>query len=137
MSAKFRHINLKYDSGVVIKSSCNAKVKGIIVDIEELTDKEELPSHLDVYVAPISDDVRTKAYEITQELRKNGIKVDVDLNGKKFKKLMNYADKIKVPKMVIIGAKDLEEGKVTIKDMVSGSQELVDIDNIAEYIKGE
>ena len=36
-----------------------------------------------------------------------------------------------------IGAKDLEEGKVTIKDMVSGEQELVDIDNIAEYLKGE
>ena len=50
---------------------------------------------------------------------------------------MNYADRIKVPKMVIIGAKDLEEGKVTIKDMVSGDQELVDIDDIAEYIKGE
>jgi Histidyl-tRNA synthetase len=105
--------------------------------IDELTDKEELPSHLDVYVAPISGDVRLKAYEITQTLRKNGIKVDVDLNGKKFKKLMNYANNIKVPKIIIIGAKDLEEGKVTVKDMVSGNQELVDIERIVEYIKGE
>ena len=105
--------------------------------IEELTDKEELPPYLDIYVAPISEDVRLKAYEITQELRKNGIKVDVDLNGKKFKKLMNYADKIKVPKIAIIGAKDLAENKITIKDMESGNQELVDIDNIIDYIKGE
>ncbi|WP_295610493.1 histidine--tRNA ligase [uncultured Methanobrevibacter sp.] len=105
--------------------------------IEELTDSEELPSHLDVYVAPISDGVRTKAYEITQKLRKNDIKVDVDLNGKKFKKLMNHADKIKVPKMIIIGEKDLDEGKVTIKDMVSGEQELVDVDDIVNYLKEE
>ena len=105
--------------------------------IEELTDKEELPSHLDVYVAPISKDVRAKAFEITQTLRKNGFKTDVDLNGKKFKKLMNYADKIKVENMVIIGANDLAEGKVTVKDMVSGQQELVDIDNITDYLKGE
>ena len=105
--------------------------------IEELTDAEELPSHLDIYVAPISQSVRPKAYEITQTLRKNNIKVDVDLNGKKFKKLMNYADKIKVPKIAIIGEKDLEEGKITIKDMVSGEQELVDIENIITYIKGE
>lgn len=105
--------------------------------IEELTDKEELPPHLDIYVAPISDDVRAKAYEITQTLRKNGIKADVDLNGKKFKKLMNYADRIKVPKIAIVGAKDLEKGKITIRDMVSGEQELVDIDNIIEYIKEE
>ena len=105
--------------------------------VEELTDKEELPPYLDIYVAPISPDVRTKAYEITQLLRKNGIKADVDLNAKKFKKLMNYADKIKVPKMAIIGAKDLAEGKITIKDMVSGKQELVGIDNISDYLKEE
>ena len=59
------------------------------------------------------------------------------MNGKKFKKLMNYADKIKVPKMAIVGAKDLAENKITIRDMVSGNQELVDIDNIVDYIKGE
>ena len=105
--------------------------------IEELTDSEELPSHLDVYVAPISDSVRAKAYEITQKLRKNDIKADVDLNGKKFKKLMNHADKIKVPKMIIIGEKDLDEGKVTIKDMVSGEQEPVDVDDIVNYLKEE
>ena len=62
---------------------------------------------------------------------------DVDLNGKKFKKLMNYADKIKVPKMAIVGSNDLAEGKITIKDMVSGQQELVDLDNIVSFIKGE
>ena len=105
--------------------------------IEELTEQEELPSHLDIYVAPISNDVRTKAYEITQLLRKNGIKADVDLNGKKFKKLMNYADRIKVSKIAIVGANDLAEGKITIKDMVSGEQELVDIDNIIKYLKEE
>ncbi len=105
--------------------------------IEELTDKEELPSHLDVYVAPISKDMQTKAFEITQMLRANGIKTDVDLNGKKFKKLMNYADKIKVPKIIIVGAKDLEEGKVTVKDMVSGDQELVELNNLITFLKEE
>ncbi len=105
--------------------------------IEELTEKKEGKSHLDVYVAPISNDVRLKAYEITQNLRRSGIKCDVDLNNKKFKKLMNYADKIKVPKIIIIGKNDLDEGKVTIKDMKSGSQDLVDIGSIVSYLKEE
>jgi len=105
--------------------------------IEELTDAEELPSHLDIYVAPISESVRAKAYEITQLLRKNDIKADVDLNSKKFKKLMNHADKIKVPKMAIIGENDLKENKITIKDMASGNQELVEIDDLIEYLKEE
>ena len=105
--------------------------------IEELTDKKELKSHLDVYIAPISSDVRFKAYEITQTLRRSGIRCDVDLNNKKFKKLMNYADKIKVPKIIIIGKNDLNEGKVTIKNMESGEQELIAIENIVTYLKGE
>jgi histidyl-tRNA synthetase len=92
---------------------------------------------LDVYVAPITNSVRPKAYEITQTLRKNDFKVDVDLNGKKFKKLMNYADKIKVPKIIIIGENDLNDGKVTIKDMESGNQDLVDVNDIVDYLKEE
>ena len=118
------------------KDVCVQNGKGL-VHIKELTDKEELPSHLDVYVAPISKDMQTKAFEITQMLRANGIKTDVDLNGKKFKKLMNYADKIKVPKIIIVGAKDLEEGKVTVKDMISGDQELVELDNLITCLKEE
>ncbi|MBE6505263.1 MAG: histidine--tRNA ligase [Methanobrevibacter millerae] len=105
--------------------------------IEELTEKEEAKSHLDVYVAPISADVRLKAYEITQTLRRAGFRCDVDLNNKKFKKLMNYADKIKVPKMIIVGKNDLEENKVTVKDMESGEQEQILIDDISDYLKGE
>ena len=105
--------------------------------MEELIPQEELPSHLDVYVAPISESVRLKAFEITQTLRKNNIKADVDLNAKKFKKLMNYADKIKVEKIIIIGEKDLSDGKVTVKDMISGNQELVDVENIVNYFNEE
>ena len=105
--------------------------------IEELTEVEELGSHLDIYVIPITEDVRSEAYKITQLLRRNGIKADVDLNNKKFRKLMNYADKIKVEKIALMGPKELEDGKITIKDMVSGNQELIDIENIVEYVKGE
>lgn len=104
--------------------------------IEELATPEELPCPIDIYVAPISDDVRLKAYEITQTLRSAGIACDVDLNGKKFKKIMNHANKIKVKQVAIIGAKDLENNHITIKNMESGNQELVDLDNVVEYIKG-
>ena len=105
--------------------------------VEELCETEELPSHLDVYVAPISQKTRFKAYEITQLLRENDIKADVDLNGKKFKKLINYADRIKVEKILIIGENDLAENKVTVKDMNSGNQQLIDINDIVNFLKKE
>lgn len=105
--------------------------------IEELNGEKELKPYLDVFVAPINDETRQKSFEITQTLRKNGIATDVDLNRKKFKKLMNHANNINVGKVVIVGKKDLDEGKVTVKDMKSGDQELVSLDSLVDYIKGE
>lgn len=104
--------------------------------IEELQEERELDSHIDVYVAPINDSVRSKAFEIAQLLRRNGIRSDVDLNRKKFKKLMNHANNLKVKKVAIIGPKDLEENKVTLKDMDSGDQEQIAIDELVNAIKG-
>lgn len=105
--------------------------------IEELQDEKELDSHIEIYVAPINDSVRSKAFEIAQLLRRNGIACDVDLNRKKFKKLMNHANNLKVKKVAIIGPKDLEENKITLKDMESGDQEQIDIDNLVNVIKGD
>ena len=105
--------------------------------IEELNGEKELKPYIDVFVAPINDETRQKSFEITQTLRKNGIATDVDLNRKKFKKLMNHANNINVGKVVIVGKKDLDEGKVTVKDMNSGEQELVSLDSLVDYIKGE
>ena len=103
--------------------------------IEELTEQKELPSHLDVFVAPTSQSVQNKAYEITNTLRRHNIKSDVDLNNKKFKKLMNYADKIKVKKIIIIGENDLKDNNVTIKNMETGKQDLVEVQNIIKYLE--
>jgi histidyl-tRNA synthetase len=37
--------------------------------------------------------------------------------------------------VVLVGARDLEEGKVTVKDMATGEQEMVDLKNITIYLK--
>ena len=50
---------------------------------------------------------------------------------------MNYADKINVENVVIIGKKDLDEGNVTVKNMTTGMQDTVKIEAIVNYIKGE
>ena len=39
--------------------------------------------------------------------------------------------------MVLVGARDLEEGKVTVKDMTTGEQEMVDLENITRYLKAK
>ena len=103
--------------------------------IEELNGKPELEPIVSTYVAAISDSTRHDAFNIAQTLRKADIPTEVDLSRKKFKKILAYANKIDVKYTVLVGERDLEEGKVTVKDMLSGEQELVDIDKVVDYIK--
>ena len=107
----------------------------LINAIEELTEPKELEPIVKAYVAAISPETRGKAFEIAQNLRLADIPTEVDLSRKKFKKLLNYANKIGVKYTVLVGERDLEEGNVTVKNMESGEQELIAIDKVAEYIK--
>ena len=105
-------------------------------EISTFTSKERT-NYLNSYLGFVFQE-----YNLLPEFNiEKNINIANELQGKKpdkkFKKLMNYADKIKVPKIVIIGKNDLEEGKVTIKDMESGEQELIAIENIVTYLKGE
>ncbi len=97
--------------------------------------EKELPNTVDVVVAPISNDEKFKAIEIAQKLRKEGIKTDVDLTGKKLKKILSQADNLQAEYVIMVGARELKENKITIKDMKSGNQELLLLSQIPIYFE--
>ncbi|WP_067259822.1 histidine--tRNA ligase [Methanobrevibacter cuticularis] len=104
------------------------------------TDEEH--SMVEVYVAcPLSkgnhEEIITKSFEVGQTLRRANISTEIDLSRKKFKKLLNIANKLNVKYFIIVGENDLEENSVTIKNMDTGNQELVAINNIITYIKNQ
>jgi histidyl-tRNA synthetase len=89
---------------------------------------------VEVFVAPISPEVKLKSFEITKKLREVGIPTETDLAGKKFKKLLSYANNLKASYVVLVGARDLEQGQVTVKDMESGQQELVALEKVVDLL---
>ena len=50
------------------------------------------------------------------------------------RKKINYADKIGVKKVLIIGQEEFEKKMVSVKDMEDGKQVSVKIDEISDYI---
>ena len=62
------------------------------------------------------------AIKLAGELRVKGIAVDVMYRQCKFKKKMEYANKIGVPYLVIIGEEEAEKGEYSLKDMTTGEQ---------------
>jgi len=93
-----------------------------------------LKGRVDVFVAPISTETKLKAFEIAQNLRKNNITTDVELVGRRLKKILSFADNSGARFVVMVGARDLEEDKITLKDMESGDQEQISIENITSVL---
>ncbi len=89
---------------------------------------------LDIFVIPVNDDMVKKALEVTQNLRKKGILTDVDLLRRGISKSLKYASSLNAKKVIIIGPNELEKDAVTIRDMESGEQELIEINNIIQKI---
>ncbi|MFC4450965.1 histidine--tRNA ligase [Halorussus aquaticus] len=87
---------------------------------------EELAT--DYYVLQVGD-TRDVAAEVSRELRAEGHVVETDVSGRSFGAQLDYADSIGAETVVIVGEQDLADGNVTVKDMDSGEQTQVPVDD--------
>ncbi len=76
----------------------------------------------------------TQAAMIVKKLRENGVSAELYPDSAKMKKQMGYADTEGIPYVALIGESELAEGVVNLKDMVSGTQEKVSLDQLAERL---
>ena len=90
---------------------------------------------VDAYVVPVSDDVRLESAKIVTMLRRKGLRADIDIMGRKMAKAMKYASLIGARNAIIIGSKELETCSVTVRDMASGEQKIVKIEDLVEELK--
>lgn len=87
----------------------------------------------EIYIIPIN--TLKESLEIAEELRKENIKVDIAFDKKGVGKGLEYANSLSIPYAVIIGEDELKKNKVKLKDMKSGKEELLSLDNIIKRLK--
>ncbi len=90
---------------------------------------------LDCMVLPSSGEMLDECLKIARDLRRAGLSVDVDLMGRSLRKAIAYADARRARYAVIVGARDLASGKVTLRNMTTGEQELVPREELANKLK--
>lgn len=73
--------------------------------------------------------------KLLSELRKAGIASEIYPDAVKMKKQMSYANAGAVPYVVIVGSDEMAQGKVTLKNMVTGEQTLLNADSLVEAVK--
>ena len=73
---------------------------------------------------------KVQALKIASILRKQNINVDIEMNDNKIKKSFEYANKLNIPYVIIVGDEELGRGKVTLKNMSTGEQREIKIKDI-------
>jgi histidyl-tRNA synthetase len=76
----------------------------------------------DLYIAPIGDKASLLAGSLVSALRAEGISADCDIMGRSLKAQMRYADKLNAAYTMVIGEDELNCKKAMLKEMDSGKQ---------------
>jgi histidyl-tRNA synthetase len=113
---------------------------GISIGATRLFDqlKERLvqsSASLNVLIARFDGRYSRELAVIGQSLREAGLKVEVVQEDWKPKKQLQYADRVGVPYVIILGERELEGGVVALKDTRTGKQETVTREQLATTIK--
>ena len=75
------------------------------------------------------------AYKAIQDLRANGIVSELYPDASKLKKQITYANKCNIPFVVLVGDKEMGSNSFTLKDMTTGTQEVVDLQSLKSKLK--
>ncbi|WP_184229865.1 histidine--tRNA ligase [Methanococcus maripaludis] len=85
-----------------------------------------------IFVVPVksSEMLLKECLKIAKTLRDSGKSVEVDLMGRKLNKALNYANTKNIKKVLIVGENDIMTGKVSLKNMETGEQSLIELNDI-------
>ncbi len=92
---------------------------------------------IQVRVIPVSEKFEDYANYVYEQLNHTNIRVDVERKNETISKKIRYAELEKIPYVLVVGQKELDEKKVSVRKRKEGDLGLVSIDEFVEKIKTE
>ena len=71
------------------------------------------------------------------KLHSNGVAAELYPDNVRMKKQMSYADSKKIPFVALAGDEEINNNEITIKNMLSGVQTKVKVENILDFFKSQ
>lgn len=94
----------------------------------------ETPVALDAYVVAVSESRREAALNLVSALRTQDLRVDAPSTWRSVKAQFRAADRIGAPMAIVVGD-EWDQGLVTVRDLVTGEQEIIDSGEVAAWLK--
>ena len=92
-----------------------------------------LDQSLEVFCLNFGENEARQALKLVLQLRSLGIRADLYPNNAKLSKQFKYADRRKVPFVVLLGEEELREKTFIVKDMNSGDQETYPLEQWEQF----
>ncbi len=89
---------------------------------------------LDVYIAPIGAAAERHAAHLASRLRSTGRSVELGLDSK-LKRSLELANKMSARFALIVGENEIAAGQYALKNMESGDQQTVTLEQLIERMK--
>lgn len=94
----------------------------------------DIPTSIEMYVVLIGD-VYKDAQAVLHKLRRLGIKVAIDMSGRKPDKQIKTAVKKQIPYALFIGPKEIDDQRFVVKNLNTGKDERRSIERVVSIVK--
>lgn len=130
----------RYDGLVQALGGPDTPGIGFAIGLDRLVDivglnRDRLEPVPDVFIAALGDTAMDRAFGWVVQLCRDGVRAEMDLNGRSLKSQMKLADRMGARKVLIVGENELTQGACPLRDMATKNQEDVPVDRLVEDIK--
>ena len=133
----------RYDNLIELLGGPPTPATGISLGIdrlvEVLSEANMLPSArtlTQAFVAYTNPSLKKEAIAVAEKLRNEGVRVEVDVMGRKLDRQLKYADAKGIPYVIILGPREVGEGVYRVRDMSAHKERLVNLQELLELLKG-
>ncbi len=107
----------------------------LILSLSEQSDLVKQKFPVRIFLALDSDSRLVQALKIANNIREAGISAEVDYMGRSLKAQMKYAGKNNFSHVIILGEREQQRGKITLKEMNTGEQDELSVSETIDKLK--
>lgn len=132
----------RYDNLISLYGAKSIPAVGVSFGIDRILDMLEYSASLEytyanVFVANVGQGNYRYALKVANALRVSGIPTDINMASRNLSNQFAYASTIKTKYVAIIGDAEEKAVKIKLRNLITGNESLVTLDEAVKIIKGE
>lgn len=110
-------------------------IERLLITMEAAGKEIPVPKGADAFIVFMGEGARKEGMALMRSLRKAGFRVEMDMLARNVKNQFKCADRAGARRTIVIGEDEIVKKVVSMKDMETGTQELVPFDKIISYLE--